>query len=944
MKIKKLLSLLTMTVVVAGIVPATYGQVLHKKTQEQTVTNGVVHISEEILTDNGWQDINILKIDLKNDAISLKPIESRALGERKNILQLAQNEGAVAAVNADFFDMGTSTGTSFGPVAKEGKLYHSYNMHYTNLGPKKYMASMLLDEQQEVYMDYYGVQLAVAHEDGKLFDIGSHNILTGSLGRPIVIDSSYYSDNNKVIQKYQAEGVYSVVVEDGMVTYRSQQNEVVQVPANGFVIALNGSYANQYYNQLEIGAGVNLVQDVMLGGEVVQAINDLEMGIGGGGLIMKGGQAYTGNAHKVSGDKREPRTVVATTYVPGEVLLLTVDGRNKTLGANHQDLIGLLQSYGAKDAMYFDGGGSTTLVARNEGDQAASLQNKPSGGNQRSVVNGLGVFTSEVAGALNEILLATTRNRTFIEEGISVTVKGVDENHNPVTINEDSLNLSVAGVSGYWKGKTFYPTSEGKGLIVATQGDVTATQEITVSALPKAIQIEPSKLQLDAQTSKKVQVYGIDQAGYRIPLSADQMTWVSNNQSVTAKGSEVSAQGEAVALLTANYKGVKGNMEVVVGNTVRPIESFETPTGKWGGDTTTVKGTVEPSKEIKYHGEQSLKMTYTFDKSANKQVAYTVFDKPIAIPTDTYALNMWVHAKGQGDTLKVQLKDAKGQTHYLKLADRLGYDGWKYLSVVLPEEIVLPAQITKVYTYANTVNQKRTSAIYMDHVSTTRGGQSKSGITLRQDHLFDKRYKESLQAPSAGQYQIKVIGPTQMSSIVMSGDTKNQVANNLSVQTDLLIQASQQNTEFGVQVPTYTYNNQMNEVIHKDIQTLFVGTDKGGIRATNAEQWLKVKEALEASSASHTILVMSQNPLTQFADSREGKAFHDYLVEHKQKTGKSIFVVTTGGYDNETRIEDGVTYIRLHGAAVPSDDLTKGTYLTFKIVGDQIYYTFAPMM
>lgn len=480
--------------------------------------------------------------------------------------------------------------------------------------------------------------------------------------------------------------------------------------------------------------------------------------------------------------------------------------------------------------------------------------------------------------------------------------------------------------------------------MVVSCGNVTATQEFYVSATPKAIQIEPSKLQMDANSTKKVQLYGVDQDGYRIPLSPSRVTWQSSGGGVSGLADQITSQGEAVATLTANYNGVTGKMEVIVGSSVKPIDSLETTPVQWGGDTSSVKGKVEPSKEVKYHGEQSMKMTYTFDKSTNKQVAYTVFPEPITLPEDTYALNMWVHAKGQGDILKVQLKDAAGKTHYLKLSDGLTHDGWKYLSAVLPKEVKLPAEVVKVYTYANSVSEKRTSAVYFDHLSITRGSEGGKELAVRKDHLFDSRYKQTLQGPTGSQYQIKVAGPTKINSMILSNDAKGQVGAKLSKETDLLLQASSQNIDFGVKVPTYTYNNQLNEVLHKDVQILFAGTDQGGLRMTDPNQWTKLKNVIEQNTNRHLVLVMSQNPLTQFKDAREGKAFHDYLKAQGEKTGKAIFVVTTGGYENETRIEEGITYIRLHGMSTASDNLVDSTYLTFKVVGDQIFYTFEPMM
>jgi hypothetical protein len=51
-----------------------------------------------------------------------------------------------------------------------------------------------------------------------------------------------------------------------------------------------------------------------------------------------------------------------------------------------------MRDLGATDAVNLDGGGSSTLVARKEGASRVSVLNHPSGGAQRAVPNGIGVF------------------------------------------------------------------------------------------------------------------------------------------------------------------------------------------------------------------------------------------------------------------------------------------------------------------------------------------------------------------------------------------------------------------------------------------------------------------------------------------------------------------------------------------------------------------------
>lgn len=943
MKARKLLLSFMIGSVALSSTYTTYGAVLHEMSRSQTVTSGATHISKQVLTDSGWQDFNILRIDLSNDHVSLKPIESSILGDRNTVLNLATQAGALAAVNADYFDMSTKT-PAFGPSISEGSLNNAYHNDYYTLGPKKYMGTLIVDQEGKASMDYYSVKMWIEVEGEQAFELSSVNKTPSSIRTPFIIDRSYYVNNAALISKYQQVGLYTVIVEDEEVTYISGLNEVVDIPTDGYAIMISGDTFNKYIPYLESSSNVVLKEVVTLNNEIVESIEDLQMGIGGGGLILKDGLAYAGSSHKVSGDKKEPRTIVANTYTPNEVLLITIDGRtNQSLGANHTDLISILQEMGVKDAMYLDGGGSTTMVVRNEGEMNLSLQNKPSGGTQRNVANGIGVFSTMPAGELAKIMIEPSRERTFVGERINFMLKAVDEYGNPVALDSSEVSLQVAGVAGSFDGLTFTPESQGDALVMVTAEGVTGTTEIKVTK-PTGLVIEPSTLQMGENTTKQVQVYGIDAQGYKVPLTSDQLTWTSEKGRVTAAGHTIASTGRSVDRLTATYQEAEGKLDVVVGDTTVALESFEELTGKWAASNKAVEGKVEASKEIKYHGEKAIKMTYTFNKDANKQVAYTVFEKPVLIPEDARSLNMWIYANGQGDTLKVQVEDAEGQVHYLKLADSLSHKGWKYMSVNLPEEMKLPAKMTKLYTYTSGNTEKRTNALYIDHVSITRGHRNLEGTTLRSDYRFDPLYKPTLQAPVGNQYAVKVVGPTALNGLTHSEETLKKMADKLSKDASAIIQASSSNLPLALTKETYTYANSYSDVGYKDMAFIFVGTEGGGIRQTNGSQWNQVKQSLEMAQSNHIILVMSRNPLTQFNDAREGKAFHDYLKAYKDQTGKNIFVVTTGSTAKEVRLEEGIRYIRLNGLATPTDQVGDGEYLLFKVVDGQVYYTFEPMI
>ena len=931
--IRRLLGMLFLVGV--GFSTCTYGEILHEERTEQVITKGAIYIHEQLLMSEGWRNINILKINLDEGNVSLKPIESSSGVERQTILQMATNAGAIAAINADYFDMSTSNTPSLGMYVEDGKLKHGYNSNYSSLGPNKNMATFLVDTSNTPSMEYYGVSIRINANGSFVGAAATKNNIPSSITRPIILDNTYYKTTNNIVSQHKT--LYSIVVEDNTVVYLSKSGEVVNIPANGYVILVPESSANEYYTKLKLGTNVDLEETLYLTSGLTTAINNMKLGIGGSGIIMKNGESYNQGAHKVTPNAQVARTVVATVKGSNEVLLITIDGVGDYKGASHNQLIELLKRYRVDTAMYLDGGGSTTFVSRNFAEGELKLQNSPAGGSQRKVVNGLGVFTTSPKGTLTSLYVEPTRQRTFIGESISLKVKAVDENSNPLSVDKMQVTYSVVGGAGGFSGNTFTPTSTGKLMLIANCNGIEAATEITVSDKPVGLFIEPSLVQMKVGASKTVQVYGVDAAGYKIPLNANSISWSSDSSRIGATNNTILATGEGLGKLTASYKGVSNQIGVVVGDGVVPVESFEASKGNWNGDTSSVKGKVELSYAEKYHGKQSLKMSYTFMPSSERQIAYTVFDKPISIPEDAASINMWLNAQRQGHVAKVEVVDAKGAKFYLKLSESLNFTGWKYVSAALPQNMVLPAKVTKFYTYANSNSTKISTAVYIDHVSITRGFRDRAGTTTRADYTFDPFYKATLQQAIGGQSIIHVVGQTKVNSMLMGAETLGSISQQLSSGAGLVLQASNNNSPLSLSPTTYTYKNTYESFDYNRTKILMLGTDSGGLRQTQEKAWIYLKQALSTTDAKNIILVMSKNPLTQFSDSLEGKALHNYLKEFKDK---NIFVITAGGTENEVRLEDGIRYIRTCGINVVTDNYKDGSFVKFKLDGDKIYYTF----
>ena len=938
MRYKKLLTYLLVGMIGIGQVTSLKASVLYKKSSVQTITKGATLTKEEVLTAEGWLDVYLLKANLFDENIELRPIEPANLGEKQTVLQMVQNSGAVAGVNADFFGLASSA-PSFGPVVEDGEVKHAYhNGLVEDVGPGVNMGTFLIDNKDKILLNYFSMGMTL-HANGEwLSSVRAYNKVGASLSAPVIIDSTYIKNTNSIITKFV--GACTIVVENDYVTAQVGMGEAVDIPENGYVILMDSDNFNKYSPSLSVGSLVEIKKDFYLNNEVATSVEDVKMGIGGGGLIMKGGQAYTGRSNIVSAASRNPRTVVATTKNEGEVLLIGIDGRGASIGVTHQELIELLKSYGVQDAMYLDGGGSTTVVARNEGKTEATVQNTPSEGSLRKVVNGVGIFATQPVGELNELYIEPSQTRTFIEEPISLKVRGVDSNKNTVSFDKNQVTYSISGIEGVFENGKFTPLTAGRGLVTAEYQGIQAATEIQVYEAPVGLVVEPSKLQIDENSSKTVKVYGMDVDGHKLPVSPSKLSWETNNEAVRGMGDTISVNNKAIALLRAKYGAVSAEVEVIGGSSVIVAESFEENGAKWGGDTSTVTGKVEHSKDNKYHGAQSLKMTYNLGKTTNRQTAFMSLNQPITVPSDAATINLWLHGTAQKDAVKIQVDDSTGRKYYLKVSDSLTHNGWKYFSVPIPQGMKLPAKITRVYVVAPTVGEKRTSTLYVDHISFTRGTRKTQGITLKDHYKFDPLYRSDLNGLEGGEQAVNVIGPTFINTLTLENATKTAIGKELSKHTNLLIQASNKNIELPLTASIYSYRNKLETMDMNATKIIMVGSDSGSIRLTDSAAWPKLIRQVNETTAKNIIIVTRVNPLTQFNDPKEGQALQDVLKSKSERDGTNIFVVATGGNENEVHIEEGVRYIRLNGFESITDNINDAMYLRFKMIGEDIYYTF----
>lgn len=167
------------------------------------------------------------------------------------------------------------------------------------------------------------------------------------------------------------------------------------VSVDGLSISQGRKYSNEKsgFNTLFISEG----NRATIGGDCADALH----AVSGMGIFVRDGRYSGGPA---SWETREPRTAVALDASGKRLLLVVVDGRqpNYSEGMTLPELANTIIAHGGRTALNLDGGGSSTLVTR-DNDGRASVLNSPIHtripGRERPIANHLGIFAQAIPDA-----------------------------------------------------------------------------------------------------------------------------------------------------------------------------------------------------------------------------------------------------------------------------------------------------------------------------------------------------------------------------------------------------------------------------------------------------------------------------------------------------------------------------------------------------------------
>ena len=202
------------------------------------------------------------------------------------------------------------------------------------------------------------------------------------------------------------------------------------------VLVMNGTIYKRGIGRAYFG--ITKSGEVVIGDSLNEAtLATLQEAISGFYMIVKNGQRVGPGLNADS--NVAPKTAVGVK-ADGSVVIVTVDGRNYPISSSigDYDLATIMLDLGCVDVLNLDGGGSTTYLAKYEGERALNLKNNPSDAVERKVSSCLFVTSSATPSGVFDHASLSPNNEVYTPGSeVPFSAIGVDSAGEPSDLPSD---------------------------------------------------------------------------------------------------------------------------------------------------------------------------------------------------------------------------------------------------------------------------------------------------------------------------------------------------------------------------------------------------------------------------------------------------------------------------------------------------------------------------
>lgn len=715
-------------------------------TETKKILPSATYKTEQLDEGSLEQNVNIMQVHVGNPNTTVQMNYPKPFPSTGTVTSQAQNvsqEGnrVVGSINGSFYHTTNSM-----PAYLISENQSLFNLGAISAGSDEYMSvptAFGMTNDGKAMIGKYNMEMRFLH-DGGVVNVDSLNRSRGD-GEIILYTSSYHLDWTKT-NKYgieitvdnadkslDSDNIKFGDLINGEVTDIREYGEEgrTKIPDDGFVLSIQGGQLADQFKYTDIG------EDITLRVDIDDKWKDTEFMMASGPMLVNDGEVdLTIDKDSYRADTRHPRTAVGTNKDGSKVYFITVDGRQNGFsdGMTLTEFANYIKSKGIYDAINLDGGGSTTMAARQPGNMYPSVINSPSGGVQRSVSTTLHAVSTAPTGD-PAILEAHRREDGKVVKGSTTRVAVdylLDQYYNPLNIDKSKLEYSVEGNVGHMEGETFYAENEGSGSIVVSYGDAEKKLPIEVVETVDRLEITPENPHLGIGVKQQFDAQAFSNDDSKLIFNESTIEWKTEGDigEIDENGLFTAADSSAEGSVIADLNGYEYKASVTVGGERDVIDEF-TSNNAWSLDAIRARGSERLNKAFEpvASGDTSMHLEYNFATGEQGTSAtYIVRENPIEIEGRPNHLGMWVYGDGKDHWLRGKLQDGNGDTYSISFTENgeLDWDGWKYVTANIPSEATLPLKVSKLYVAEPNEDNKDWGTLHLDRLSASYTDEEES--------------------------------------------------------------------------------------------------------------------------------------------------------------------------------------------------------------------------
>lgn len=644
--------------------PPPFPLVLETNVTAAFVAPGVQRADYRLSTATGPLVVHVVAVDPREPTIRFGVVvaNDRLISAAETTSSMAMRTGAIAGLNADYYDIG-QTNQPLGVVVQNAMLVRT---------PSKRVALEIGRDRSVRFGTFrfsgsvsYGTVIVPLTTVDEWPPQGGVSLLTPFYGTPKPVAGVRVAALTALSASAGIDGTYRVDAVGEL---------SAPAPVRGPVLAFGPA-------ALALAAPPNVGDTVQLHAVLDPPLAEMTAAVGGGPLLVVSGTPYD-DPNAPAPEERNRRFPLsgAATLADGTVLLIAVDGRQpaQSIGLTRPEFAALMLGLGASDGMAFDSGGSATLVGRVLGDERASVLNAPSDGFERPVADGFFVYSDAPLGRNPHLVLSPQTFNAL--PGAVVALRAA-------VVDDAGHRLSAATVA-----PVRVAAGSGSHTIVVREAGGATSATLVYRTVPQLarIAIEPSEINAGTGATVRFHATGADSSG--APVELGTVAWSVTSGTIDAAGTY--RAGTRDATIVASAGGVSASSQVRVGSRAQPLALFAARLPLAWTFATYPRGGAGSLSSAPDAPELQL----SYDFTGTETAAYA--NGTLALPGQPLAFGLDVRGDGGGAGLRAAFTNRFGERRALTLARTIDWTGWRSLTLALPADLNPPVTLVSLYAVA----------------------------------------------------------------------------------------------------------------------------------------------------------------------------------------------------------------------------------------------------